>query len=147
MRGFAFGNPTRRERQLLVSGTGPSASLRAGFSKGRNAGAASIVAGLANAGPAPCRHAVRVRATHSPKTAASGAAGFVVVQKTKCEYVGQPPDLSVRTGAGIGQPPGLIGRSRIPRAAGCSHRRIMVDVLGRIDGWWNDLRERITTGR
>jgi hypothetical protein len=23
--------------------------------------------------------------------------------------------------------------------AGCSHRRIMADVFGRIDGWWNDL--------
>jgi Transposase IS116/IS110/IS902 family len=33
----------------------------------------------------------------------------------------------------------LIGRSRIPHRAGCSHRIIMVDVLGRIDGWWNDL--------
>src|SRR5438309_10050984 len=30
----------------------------------------------------------------------------------------------------------LIGRSRIPHRAGCSHRRIMVDVLGRMDGWW-----------
>ncbi len=31
------------------------------------------------------------RATHSPKCAASGAAVFVVVQKPKCERVGQPP--------------------------------------------------------
>ena len=23
-------------------------------------------------------------------------------------------------------------------AAGCSHRRIMVEVVGRIDGWWNE---------
>src|SRR5437667_12712089 len=30
----------------------------------------------------------------------------------------------------------LIGRSRIPHRAGCSHRRIMVVVLVRIDGWW-----------
>ena len=34
------------------------------------------------------------------------------------------------------RPQVLIGRSRIPHEAGCSHRRIMVDVLGRIDGWW-----------
>jgi hypothetical protein len=31
--------------------------------------------------------------------------------------------------------------------AGCSHRRIMVDGLGRIDGWWNDLPPRVMSVR
>jgi hypothetical protein len=35
----------------------------------------------------------------------------------------------------------LIGRSR-PEAHRDSDRRIMADVNGRIDGWWDDSTER-----
>src|SRR5258708_37586773 len=41
------------------------------------------------------------------------------------------------------RPQVLIGRSRIPHRAGCSHRRIMVAVRGRIDGWWNEFHRKV----
>src|SRR2546421_475732 len=31
-------------------------------------------------------------------------------------------------------------------SVGCSHSRIMADLLGRIDGWWNDVRRTVIHG-
>ncbi len=41
----------------------------------------------------------------------------------------------------------LASRKGPVTTAGCSHRRIMVDGLGRIDGWWNDLPPRVMSVR
>src|SRR6266496_4231726 len=50
-------------------------------------------------------------------------------RKTRCSAL-QRRSSSLTT-------PSLLSRdSPHPARAGCSHRRIMVDVLGRIDGWW-----------